>query len=71
MNRLKCYPSYTPQPNKFTATPLGLMDKSDGSKRRIHHLSFPADNSSSINEGIREAYGTIAYSTVEDALAGV
>ena len=71
MNRLKCYPIYTALPYNFTAFPLGLIDKSDGSKRRIHHLSFPADESSLINGGIPEGYGTIAYSTVQDAMAAV
>ena len=69
MNLLKCYPSYTPLPYNFTASPLGLIDKSDGSKRRIHQLFFPADDSCSINCGIQEAYGAIAYSIVEDAVA--
>ena len=71
MNCLKCYPSYTALPYNFTASPLGLIDKSDGFKRRIHHLSFPADDSSSINGGIPKAYGAIAYSTVEDSIAAV
>ena len=71
MNRLKCYPSYTALSYNFTATPWGLVDKSNGSKGRIHHLFLPADDSSSINGGIPEAYRTIAYSTVEDTIAAV
>ena len=69
MKRLKYYSNYTALPYNFTASPLGLIDKSNGSKRRIHHLFFPAANSSSINGRIPEAYGAIAYSIVEDAVA--
>ena len=71
MNCLKFYPSYMALPDNFTASRLGPIDKSDGFKRRIHHLFFPADDSSSIDGGIPEAYGAIAYSTVEDAIAVV
>ena len=55
-------------PNNYTASPLGLTDKADGSKRRIHHLSYPAGDSSAINHGIPEAYGAITYSGIEDAI---
>ena len=37
----------------------------------MHHLSFAADDSCSINGGIPEAYRAIAYSTVKDAIAAV
>ena len=39
-NRLNFYSdNSTSLPPHYTASPLGLTDKSDGSKRRIHHLS--------------------------------
>ena len=68
MNRLETYPNYTALPSEFIASPLGLVDKADGSKRRIHHLSFPSDSLRSINGGIPEEYGTIAYSTISEAI---
>ena len=39
-NRLELYPDYTSLRNQYTASPLGLTDKLDGSKHRIHHLSY-------------------------------
>ena len=51
-NRLMLYSSYDSLPPNFTASPLGLADKADGSKRRIHHLSFPTHCCTSINGGI-------------------
>ena len=67
-NRLTTYPGPKNLPDHYTALPLGLTDKADGSKRRIHHLSFPANSASSINGCIPENYGAIAYSTVEEAI---
>ena len=55
----------------MTSSPLGLTDKSDGSKRRIHHLSFPANDSLSINSGIPEEYGTIVYSRISEAISSI
>ena len=70
-NRIKQYPSYHSLSANFIASPLGLPDKSDGTKRRIHHLSYPANNAESINSGIPEQYGTITYSTIHDAVTAV
>ena len=42
-DRLEHYPSIKTLPQYFIASPLGLIDKADGTKRRIHHLSFPTD----------------------------
>ena len=36
-NRLQCYTEDSQLPQYFIASPLGPMDKSDGSNRRIHH----------------------------------
>lgn len=58
-SRLKTYPDYTSHPSHFTASPLGLIDKSDGGKRRIHHLSYPTGDPTAINSGIPEKYGAI------------
>ena len=71
MNRLECYEGYSTLPQHFTSSPLGLTDKSDGSKRRIHHLSFPANDSLSINSGIPEQYGTIVYSRISEAISSI
>ena len=70
-NRLQCYPDAMTLPAHFTASPLGLTDKSDGSKRRIHHLSFPVNDPSSINSGISDEYGAINYSRITEAITAV
>jgi len=68
---LQSYSTIATLPNRFTASPLGLTDKSDGSKCRIHHLSYPANSTPSINSGIPEHYGTIAYSNIVDAITAI
>jgi hypothetical protein len=69
-NRLKTYESLHSLPNGYMASPLGLTDKSDGSKRRIHHLSFPSKYpAESVNGNIPEEYGTLRYSTMDDVVA--
>ena len=70
-NRLETYPDFASLPNHYTASPLGLVDKSDGSKRRIHHLSYPPGDNSAINNGIPEEYGAIVYSTIEDTIQAI
>ena len=70
-HRLRQYSGYTALPQYFTASPLGLTDKSDGTKRRIHHLSYPPNTLTSINSGIPEQYGTIRYSSISDAVAAI
>ena len=67
-NRLTIYPDPLQLPNHYTASPLGLIDKSDGSKRRIHHLSYPPLSVSSINSGIPEHFRTMSYSTITEAI---
>ena len=71
--RFDCYTSLSITPEDFVASPLGLTDKADGSKRRIHHLSYPTDdrNSGSINGSIPEHYATIAYSSIDDAISAI
>ena len=71
MDRLLEYPNTEYIPNHYTASPLGLIDKSDGSKRRIHHLSYPATGIGSINGGIAEDYGTISYSGINAAIVAI
>ena len=70
-HRLRLYTSYNQLPRCFTASPLGLPDKSDGTKRRIHHLSYPENSSHSVKGRISELYGTITYSTVSDAITAI
>lgn len=69
--RITCYTDIRHLPEHFTASPLGLTDKSDGSKRRIHHLSYSENEENSINGGIPEEYGRITYSSVEDAISAI
>jgi len=69
--RLEEYPDRGNLPDHYTASPLGLMDKADGSKHRIHHLSYPPNDATSINTGIPESYGTITYSSVNNAIEAI
>ena len=71
--RFDCYTSLSTTPEDFVASPLGLADMADGSKRRIHHLSCPADdrNSGSINGSIPEHYATISYSSIDHAISAI
>ena len=69
--RLKLYAASEVLPDHYTASPLGLTDKLDGSKRRIHHLSYPPTCTTFINAGIPENYGTIEYSAVDDAIQDI
>jgi len=70
-NRLRKYCSYNTLPGYFIASPLGLTDKSDGTKRRIHHLSYPPNDANSINSGIPELYGSISYSSITEAISAI
>jgi len=70
-SRLNLYSDSASLSPHYTASPRGLTDKSDASKRRIHHLSFPPRSSTSINGGIPESYGTIQYSGIEEAIRAV
>ena len=69
--RLRLYTSYNQLPRFFTASSLGLTDKSDCTKRHIHHHSYPENSTHSVNGGIPERYGTIIYSTVSDAITAI
>ena len=68
---IKQYTSYHILPPNYIASPLGLTDKSDGRKRRIHHLSYPANTADLVNSGIPEQYGTITYSSISDAVHAI
>ena len=70
-NHLMVYDNNDQLPKFFTASLLGLIDKADGSKRRIHYLSYLTSNSSSINEGIQENYGTITYNGICDTIQAI
>ena len=47
----------------FYSSPLGLVAKSNGSWRRIHHLSHP--HGDSVNDWIPESCSTLEYTTIE------
>jgi len=53
-SRLEVFPDLNSLPSHFTASPLGLTNKADGSKRSIHHLSYPPGHMSGIDAGILE-----------------
>jgi hypothetical protein len=53
-------------PPKFISSPLGLVPKSDGAWRRIHHLSHPQGNS--VNDHIPPEWGTLTYGSFDQAL---
>jgi hypothetical protein len=56
----------TTLPPKFISSPLGLVPKSDSTWRRIHHLSHPTGNS--VNDHIPQEWGTLTYTTFDQAL---
>ena len=68
-DRLTKYDSVESLPPCFYSSPLGLVDKPNGKKRRIHHLSYPAGES--VNDGIPEAFGEISYATIGDVIAAI
>lgn len=68
---LQVFPDVASLPQYYIALPLGLTDKADGSKRRIHHLSYPSTTLCSINGQIPERYGSITYSSINDAITAV
>jgi len=70
-NRLLVYRDEEALLIHYTASPLGLTDKADGSKRRIHHLSYPVLDTNSINGGIPEHDATIIYSGISDAIQAI
>jgi len=45
--------------------------KSDGTKRRIHHVSYPPNDPNSINCGIPELYESISYSGITEAISAI
>ena len=70
-NQLPVYPNKECLPIAFTASPLGLTDKADGSQRRIHQLSYPTTDGSSINVGVPEHYGTMTYSGIGEPIQAI
>lgn len=60
-------PFASPPLDNFRCSPLGAVTRKRSSKvRRIHHLSWP--QGSSVNDGILEAEGTIAYDSFARAV---
>ena len=53
----------------FISSPLGLVPKHGGGKRRIHHLSYPPG--SSVNDFIEPSYGTISYCSFDDVVSSI
>jgi len=70
-HRLKKFSSIVALPQHYTASPLGLIDKSDGTKRQIHPLSYPPADQSAINDRIPEEYRTITYSSINEATSAI
>jgi len=70
-SRLEVFPDLNSLPSHFTASPLGLTDMADGSKRKIHPLSYPLGDMSGINAAIPEDYDAIRYSSIEEAIQAV
>lgn len=51
-------------------SPLGLVPKKKPNEfRLIHHLSYPRNDSNSVNAGIPREYSTVHYATIDDAIA--
>lgn len=53
----------------FICSPLGLAPKSNGKRRRIHHLSYPRKHS--VNDYIPAAWGALEYASFDEAMAKV
>jgi hypothetical protein len=53
----------------FIASPLGLVPKSDGGWRRIHHLSYPPERS--VNDNIQPRYGAIQYVSFDEIVGSI
>lgn len=66
-HRLTVYNNFKLLPKNFVSSPLGLTDKKDGTKRRIHDLSHPADIS--INGGIHPSRSSVKFATLRDIQA--
>jgi hypothetical protein len=67
-NRIMQVPDPRADPNKpFICSPLGLVPKSSGGWRRIHHLSYPRGHS--VNDYIPNEWAALEYSTVDQAIA--
>jgi len=50
-------------------SPLGVVPKGDGGRRRIHHLSYPEGES--VNDFIPAEYASITYVTFDAIVADV
>lgn len=68
-DRLTKYDSVATLPPFFYSSPLGLVDKPNGKKRRIHHLSYPPHES--VNDGIPEEFGEITYASISEVISSI
>jgi len=53
-------------PSFFLSSPIGLVDKNDGSKRRIHDLTFP--EGAGVNGGIHGERTKVVFATLKDIM---
>ena len=53
-------------PPKLICSPLGLVSKSNGGWRQIHHLFYPPGRS--VNDFIPQEWGALEYLTFDDAI---
>lgn len=53
-------------PSFFVSSPLGLVDKNDGNKRRIHDLSYP--EGTGVNGGIHPERTKVVFATLQDIM---
>ena len=60
----------TPQ-KPFISSPLGLVPKANGGRRRIHDLSYSRHSNKSLNPYIPEEWGTLEYTTCDEAMAAL
>ncbi|PUU75073.1 hypothetical protein B9Z19DRAFT_1155236 [Tuber borchii] len=63
--RLTCYKEGH-LPPFFVSSPIGLVDKNDGNKRRIHDLSYP--EGTGVNGGIHPERTKVVFSTLQDIM---
>lgn len=60
---------HPPGQSPYICSPIGLVEKHDGTYRRIHHLSFPRLHS--VNDYINKEYGALKYATFQAVLRRV
>ena len=53
----------------FFCSPLGIIPKHDGGRRRIHHLSYP--EGLSVNDFIEPSFGSLEYVTFDAVVQSI